>query len=358
MPVDAVVGLQYGSEGKGRLVELIAQNYNILVRTGAPNAGHKVWNVNGTLERRQYAHQVIPCGVWANPSAQVVLGAGALIDLEQLFTEIKWIEDEKLPFDVMNQLSIDPNAVIIEKSHVDVEQPMHTSIGSTAHGCGAALIEKIRRDTNNPVKMAKNEPLLKPFISDTIQYLNRSLDAGASIMLEGTQGSMLSIVTSPHYPFCTSRDTNVSNWFAEAGLSPFHARNIYGVFRPWPIRVAGNSGPTGAPEVTWDAVVQYSGNDNIKPEKTTVTKKIRRIFEFSPQDFSRAMSINMPNRLCMNFADYINVEDYGKSHLDGDTISTLSHKTMRWMLDNLGEKTVNLLTHVGTGPEFDHYVTV
>jgi adenylosuccinate synthase len=227
---------------------------------------------------------------------------------------------------------------------------MHQSIGSTAHGCGAALVNKIARDGS--IKMAKDVPELQQYICDTVTYLNKFLDAGAWILLEGTQGSMLSITTSPYYPYCTSRDTNVSNWLSEAGISPLWVHDIYGVFRAYPIRVAGNSGPTGAPELTWDDIRNKSGNPDIKDEKTTVTKKIRRIFEFSKTDFERAWMINTPTKLCINFADYIDVENSGLSTENGACIENLSDKTKQWLSDNLSPEMIDALAYIGTGPSY------
>ena len=352
MPVDIICGMSFGSEGKGRLIEQIASNYDILVRTGAPNAGHKVWNINSSGDKRQYAHQIIPCGIWANPEAVAVLGAGAMLDLEQLTKELNWIKYEGLPFSPEKQLYIDENAVIIDQIHVDEEQPMHERMGSTAHGCGAALISKIRRDGS--IRQVKNVPELKPFVTDTIKFLNDSLDNGQRVMIEGTQGSMLSLHTTPYYPFCTSRDTNASNWLAEAGLAPGWVDTIWGVLRPYPIRVHGNSGPTGAAELTWEEVRDRSGNNAVVPEITTVTKKTRRIFEFSPTDFNRAMSINRPSKLCLNFADYIDVKNFGLSyHNDGHQLEDLSPRTHEWMMEHLGAN-VDLIECVGTGPDFEH----
>lgn len=352
MPVDVVVGLQFGSEGKGRLIERIADKYSIMVRTGAPNAGHKVWNINGDFESNpiQYPHQIIPCGVWSNPRVMAVLGAGAMIDPDQLYKELAWFDKERLPFNPQTQLLIDRNAVVIEQRHIAVEQPMHQAIGSTAHGCGAALINKIARDGS--IRMAKDIPELSQYICDTVTYLNGFLKTGAWILLEGTQGSMLSLTTSPYYPYCTSRDTNVSNWLSEAGISPFWLQDVYGVFRTYPIRVAGNSGPTGASELTWDDIRSRSGNPNIQNEKTTVTKKTRRIFEFSKDDFERACMINTPTKLCMNFVDYIGVENNGLSTELGAHIENLSDKTKQWLSDTLSPEIRDILLYIGTGPSY------
>jgi len=353
MSVDVIIGLGFGSEGKGRLIEHIAPQYDILVRTGAPNAGHKVWNINGLGESKQYAHQIIPCGIWSNPSAIAVLGAGSMIDLNQLRKELNWIKHEELQFSPEKQLCIDGGAVIIDESHVLEEQPMHERMGSTAHGCGAALIAKIKRD--GTVTQAKDIPELKPFIADTITYLNHSLDNGAAVMIEGTQGSMLSLHTTPYYPFCTSRDTNASNWLAEAGISPHYIGQIWGVFRPYPIRVHGNSGPTGAEEITWETIKDRSGNDAVAPEITTVTKKTRRVFEFSSIDFERAMMINRPDKLCMNFADYIDIENYGLSYANDNSFEDLSRKTHEWLITHIPSY-LDKLAVVGTGAEFQHVI--
>ena len=140
--VTAVVGAQYGSEGKGAVVQHIAKEYPIHVRTGGPNAGHTIH-----YDNVEYAMQVIPCG-WINPDAKLVIGPGALVDIEQLREEIRWIEPH-FP-DIKRRLYIDTRAGHLAPRFMEQEGGtngiLHERIGSTGKGVGAAREARMRRN--------------------------------------------------------------------------------------------------------------------------------------------------------------------------------------------------------------------
>jgi adenylosuccinate synthase len=123
---------------------------------------------------------------------------------------------------------------------------------------------------------------------------------------------MLSIHTSPYYPYVTTRESTAAGIIAEAGIPPSAVRDVIGVFRTLPIRVGGNSGPTGARELDWPEVNERAGYE-VEPERTTVTNRVRRIFEFSHVDFKHAVAVNAPTCLFMTFADYLAPGVAGKS---------------------------------------------
>jgi len=349
--VDIVVGLQYGSEGKGRLVERIAKNYAIHVRTGAPNAGHKVWTPDRS---QQHAFQTIPCGAMEATTSELVIGRAAMIIESQLSKEIDWLTEANTP--VEDRLWIDHYAMIIEQKHINAEhakgdkdQDMSDRIGSTREGCGAALSDKVWR--RQDLKFAKDCDWLEPYLIDTEAFLNQAVDDNKPILLEGTQGMGLSLHHTQWWPFCTSRDTNASNWLMEAGLSPRVARNVFGVARTFPIRVGGNSGPTGGKELTWKQITKMSGSPESLSEKTTVTKKIRRIFTWSIEDMDKAMAINRPQAICLNFVDYIDWANYSIQEWDALTIEVQS-----FIEDIEARYPECVVGWVGTGPFYDHFI--
>ncbi len=224
---------------------------------------------------------------------------------------------------------------------------MHRKIGSTTHGTGMNAIRKMARgstlirdhkgDPLPPVTYAKDHPLLQDFIEDTVALLARLIDEGRGILLEGTQGTTLSL----HHgaiPYTTSRDTNAGAWLAESGVSPLAVRDVFGVTRSYPIRVAGNSGPMGkARELTWKEVteragMQYEHHDDPKQVKglieyTSSTKRVRRIFEFCDESFAKAIAINRPTQLMLTFVDYLNHRDAGCN-----SWATLSQQSKDWIL--------------------------
>lgn len=265
-----VIGGNFGSEGKGRHVEVITRNrthgkIDVAVRTGAPNAGHTIHH-----DGKKFAMQQIPCS-WIDPDTKLILGAGAQIDPNILLNEIEAIS----PYLSGRPIYIDKNAIIQDKSCMMKEQDlnMHARMGSTAEGCGIALQRRVARDgsimtmkdvingrTDEEINWMEDEEefrlleglLMRGIIEvvDTAELLNNEYDLGKTILLEGTQGAGLSLYHTPDYPYCTSRDTNAANWMAEAGLSPNLNTEIHLVMRLFPIRVAGNSGFLPS-EMTW-----------------------------------------------------------------------------------------------------------
>jgi adenylosuccinate synthase len=135
---------------------------------------------------------------------------------------------------------------------------------------------------------------------------------------------MLGLHTSPYYPYVTARECSASAILGEAGFSPFDVREIYGVFRTYPIRVGGNSGDTGGDELTWEEISRRSEKE-VEPERTTVTRKIRRVFEFSYEDMRHSIRINKPSILALTFLDYIDVKDSDKLDFDGLTIRSKAY---------------------------------
>ena len=315
MKVDIIVDLSFGSSAKGHVIEdlLKARKYDASIRTGATNAGHSL-----TYEGEMYSVQTIPCA-WVDPNVKLFLGAGCFIEKKLLEREIEMI-NKATGQDVRERLYIDARATILEDQDIEAENDgagMNKEMGSTAHGCGAILIRKLWRGHNNPLpKQMKDEKdyaaQMGLKVVDTIEMLN---EMDASVLLEGTQGTMLSIHTTPYYPFCTTRECTASGYLAECGFSPRDVRDIIGVIRSYPIRVHGNSGDTGGEELTWEQISERCGRE-IEPERTTVTKLTRRIFEFSWVDFEHAVRVNKPTMLALSFADYI------APNIDGRTTLT------------------------------------
>lgn len=310
--VTAVVGGQFGSEGKGTVVHFLADEYDVHVRTGGPNAGHSFW-----YEGRVWKHQQLPCG-WTNERAMLVLGAGALIDPLQLKKELDLVRE--VDGGVLNRLLIDAQAHLIERRHHDeeggVDGELHARIGSTGEGVGAARIARIQRDSSKirrVVDALDDYPWLNiACMEDTAGYLTSAVRMGHDVLLEGTQGSGLSLIHGP-WPYVTSADTNAAQMAADCGLPPQMVREVVLVVRSHPIRVAGNSGPL-KDETSWEELSQRLGKDVI--ERTTVTHKVRRVGEWDEALVSKAVNLNDPTSIALTFADYINPDDEGVTDFD------------------------------------------
>lgn len=300
--VDVLVGGQWGSEGKGNIVGYLAPEYDVLVRVGGPNAGHQVYQ---EPEPDTFYH--LPSGTNRAPNTEVVLGPGATLEPTRLFEEIA-----KAHLDP-SRLRIDPHAMIIEQADIRAEKGTLTAtIGSTGQGVGAATARKVLRTAAKPpVRLARDVAELKPFLRPTLDVLDRAYAAGKRILLEGTQGTGLSLHHGD-YPHVTSRDTTVSGCLSDAGIAPSRVRRIIMVCRAYPIRVespaGGSSGDMGT-EIDWATVAARADLDALEleaREKTTTTKRKRRVAEFNWALLRQSATLNGPSDIALSFTDHLN----------------------------------------------------
>lgn len=325
----AVVGAQYGSEGKGNFVAHIADRYRVHVRVGGPNAGHSFYHYPSN---RIFKMQSIPVG-WCNPFAALVLGRGMLISVEQLYEEFKAVY--AVDPTIADRLRIDRKAGILSPWHHNegggVHGESHQRYGSTGEGVGPARISRIQRRHGKVDPMMLNggmgffhagdlplEMVPSGFraiwptllVDDTPGLIEEHSEAGEHVLLEGTQGSALSLVHGP-WPFTTNHETNAAQMAADVGIPPRFVNRCLLVMRTLPIRVAGNSGPMYG-ELSWDQVSERVGKPVL--EHTTVTKKVRRVAEWDEKLVLNALTLNAPTSIAVSFLDYISPEDEGKTN--------------------------------------------
>lgn len=342
-----LIGGQYGSEGKGAIAAHIADDYKVHIRVGSPNAGHTIY-----WRGEKHVMQSIPCG-WINLNADIVIGRGALINMKILMRELVHVLSYDKDF--LTRFYIDANAGILdERFHEEeggTDGEMHRRIGSTGEGVGPARIARLQRD---PEKfrlfkdVAAEYGLQQCVLENTPNLIAKAQDCGFNVLIEGTQGSGLSLLHS-HWPYCTSIDTNAAGIISEVGIAPSRVTDVLMVCRTYPIRVAGNSGPMQN-EITWDELEKrmqdrgYIGH--IIPEKTTVTHKIRRIAEWDGALFKQSCVLNAPTELAITFADYIDPALYGcNDALKVKSSLPLVEFLMKHIPD-MGDK----IRYIGTGP--------
>lgn len=336
-----LVGGQYGSEGKGAISAHIAPRFRYHVRVGSPNAGHTFYDAQGN----KHVMQTIPCG-WINRQAMIVIGRGALINIRLLKQEIEHI---KL-FDprIEDRLLIDSQAGVLDerffREEGGVNGEMHRRIGSTGEGVGPARVARINRD---PEKfslfgdIARNVSLDHLVFDNTPALLANVQDAGDNVLIEGTQGSALSLFHS-FWPYCTSTDTNASGIIAETGVAPSRVTDVILVLRTYPIRVAGNSGPMKN-ETTWQAISEKCGREIT--EKTTVTKKTRRVAEWDGDLVKQSILLNAPTAFALTFCDYVDPDLFEcDSH-----VKLVQSEKLRAFLDASGLER-DRIKYFGTGP--------
>lgn len=334
MPVLAIIGAQFGSEGKGKVAAFLSSRAQHSVRTGGPNAGHTV--VSGA---ETFVFRHVPCAA-VNSACKLYLGPGAIIDLDVLQNELRQFPS------VASRLKISPVAATILPSDLQSETGIQTRIGSTAKGVGAALLRKISRDGS--ATLARDYAELQGFLSDVPLELSQALILNETILLEGTQGTGLSLHHGD-YPFVTSRDVTVGSLCAEAGVSPKSLSEVWLVVRPYPIRVAGNSGPMSK-EIDWKTIQQRSGSSADLTEYTTVTKKIRRVSEFSLEQVQRSVYLNGATNIALMFADHLDSSVYGKTKFH-EMPSKVRHFAQR-----IEEATNVPVSLVSTGPDTLQFV--
>lgn len=301
--VDVLVGGQWGSEGKGNIAHALAPEYDLLVRVGGPNAGHKVPRSGGA-----FTHHALPSGTGAS-EGHLLLGAGAVVNPTQLLDEIARAE---VP---VSRLTIDEQATVITDEDVAAEGALVRAIGSTGQGVGVASARRIL-DRGGESPLARDVEQLKPYLGSAQEVLEDAYARGSRVMLEGTQGTGLSLYHGA-YPHVTSRDTTVAGVMAGAGIGPTRVRRTVMVCRTYPIRVQDPDGATSGPmgrEIDWPTVARRSGIDIgelEQIERTSTTSRRRRVAEFNWAQLRRATLLNDPTDIALTFVDYLDVRNRG-----------------------------------------------
>ena len=300
--VDVIVGGQYGSEGKGQIAAFLSGEYDLLIRVGGPNAGHTVFELP-----KPYTHHQLPSGTRRNDNARLLIGPGAVLNVDKLMAEIA---DCKVDVD---RLSIDGSAMIISQEDIENETGLVAGIGSTGQGAGAAMSRRIL-GRNPDTRLARDVPELAPFKCSAVEVIRETLASNGRICLEGTQGTGLSLFHG-NYPYVTSRDTTVSGCLAEAGIPPGNVRRVVMVCRTYPIRVQnpaeGTSGPMSQ-EISLEDIAVRSGiglDELERTERTSTTNRERRIGEFDWALLRKASQLNRPTDIALTFTDYLTIKN-------------------------------------------------
>ena len=252
MPSTIIVGAFWGDEGKGKIISYLAlkDKLDFCVRTGSVNAAHTVW-----LEGKRYALHMVPAA-FINEKTRLLIAPGANVHIAKFFEEVELTK-------VKGRIGIDKYSSIIEEKHSlqDRTSAHLKGLGTTGWGVGPALEERARRTA----KLAKDIPELKQYISDVTKEINDGLDAGKNVLLEGTQGFMLSLFHGT-YPYVTGRDTGASAIASEAGVGPTRIDEVIIVFKAFITRVGtgplpGEMSKEEARKKGWFEVAAGTGRD-------------------------------------------------------------------------------------------------
>ncbi|HJQ92811.1 MAG TPA: adenylosuccinate synthase [Candidatus Thermoplasmatota archaeon] len=277
MPVTAVIGTQWGDEGKGKVVDYLAERAKFVVRfQGGNNAGHTI-----VVDGQTYKLHLLPSGVVSGKAG--IIGNGCVVDPFVLVQEIRQLQERGLRFDL--HLSDRSHLVLPYHSAVDKaeeEAKGGKKVGTTGRGIGPCYADKASRTgiqagdllkpdrlkeklalnvaTKNALLKALGSkeqltadaileqlqavvPVLKPYISDTVKLLQDAVSDDEAILLEGAQGAMLDIDHGT-FPFVTSSATASGGMCSGAGLAPRDIGDVVGVVKAYTTRVGGGPFPT------------------------------------------------------------------------------------------------------------------
>jgi len=330
MPCLVVVGGFFGDEGKGKIIAYLANKENpfVAVRGGVgPNAGHTFSHGGKTYKVRMLPSAVL------NPTTQLLIGAGVLINPEILFNEIKM-------FDAFNRTLIDAQSGIIEKAHIEKDtciMHLKNKIGTTGTGTGPANADRAFR----VLKVAREIPELTRYIGDVSNDVNDALDKNKSVLVEGTQGTFLSLYHGG-YPYVTSKDVTASGICSDVGIGPKKVDDVLIVFKSYVTRVG--EGPLK------DEITNEDAKARGWSEYGSVTGRQRRASPFDPVLAKKAIRLNSATELAITKLDVVFPSSAGKREF-----SKLSTEARRFIENIEGESGLKV-TLIGTGAELTQVI--
>jgi adenylosuccinate synthase len=279
-PIIVIVGAQWGDEGKGKIVDLLSERFEVVARyQGGHNAGHSV-----QVGERSFVLHLLPSGI-IHKGKTCVLGNGMVIDPKAFFEEADRLLEQGI--------EVTPERVLVSSrahlilpyhralDHTSEERLGNERVGTTLRGIGPAYEDKVGRrgirvadalnpevlrariernlaDANRVVEAYGGQPLdagqvfdeifplaerLSPFIADTMHFMNRAAADGRSILIEGAQAALLD-VDHGTYPFVTSSSTTAGGASVGTGLAPHHITGVLGIVRTYTTRVGEGPFPT------------------------------------------------------------------------------------------------------------------
>lgn len=315
MTCSILVGGAWGDEGKGKCITYLCDTDkpDIVARAGVgPNAGHSV-EFNG----EKYGLRLVPSG-FVQTKAQLLIGAGVLVDPEVLFHEFDYLSK----YNVRERTLVDPRCSIIEPEHKERDQAsehLAKKIGSTGSGCGPANSDRVLRTA----KMAKEIPELADYLTDVSLAVNDALNDGQDVFIEGSQGFALSLYYGT-YPFVTSKDTTASSFAADVGVGPTKVDEVINVFKSYISRVGEGPFPT--------EMSQEEAESKGLEEYGVVTGRRRRIGYFDMELAKESCRINGATQIALTCVDKLydcaRVRDYAElSQETKDFISEIEQET-------------------------------
>lgn len=330
--VKCVIGSFYGDEGKGKIIDLLAQDADIAIRaTGGDNAGHTI-----VVQNVKYAMHLIPSGILSGHTIGVICN-GVVINPKVLIEEINNLKNHG--YDVKNNLKISDKAHVIMPWHKDIDEIKENNrinkIGTTKKGIGPSYCDKyerigirvedlyknsfldiLREDLNNAnfYLKANNYPtynldetykiytkyanILKEYVCDTVSFLHNSIENGKKIIAEGAQATLLDIDFGS-YPFVTSSNATIGGMITGSGLNHNNIGDVYGVLKAYSSRVGEGPYVTELLDETGDLIRELGH------EYGTTTGRPRRCGWLDLVALKYAKRLNGFTHLALNHLDTI-----------------------------------------------------
>lgn len=319
-----IVGGAFGDEGKGKIISHLAlkEKPTVAVRGGVgPNAGHTVVCGDQTLKLR-----MLPCAV-VNEKTRLMLGPGVLVDPEVFLKEVTETQSGQ-------RTRVDRNCAIIEKKHIEIDRAGHLKeiVGTTGTGTGPANSDRILRIG----KLARDEERLFDYLDNVSVEVNSALDKKELVLVEGTQGSMLSLYHG-EYPYVTSKDVSASGICSDIGVGPKRVSEVLVVFKSYMTRVG--SGPLEG-ELTPEETLKRGWQ-----EYGSVTGRLRRAAPFNFKLAKNSITLNSATMIGLTKLDTVfpeasRVRDYTKLPANA-----------REFVQEIESEIATPVVYIGTGPD-------
>ena len=302
MPADVVIGGQWGDEGKGKIVDLMATDYSAVARfSGGNNAGHTVINDLG-----EFKLHLIPSGI-LNNKIKCVIGNGCVVDPAVLIEEM----DNLIKIGVKvtpDNLIISNKAHMILPEHIKLDNKQEKEredlkIGTTGRGIGPAYMDKVARNgfrMEDISRWPEWSKKLSRFVGNTQKLLRSKLEKKEDILLEGAQGALLDI-DHGSYPFVTSSNSTIGGALTGTGLVPADIRNTIGIFKAYATRVG--EGPFPSEISKTESVAGYILKKG--HEFGTTTGRERRCGWFDLDSANYSIMINGFNKIAIMKLDVL-----------------------------------------------------
>jgi adenylosuccinate synthase len=329
MPCTVIVGGFFGDEGKGKIVAYLARDdkADIAVRGGVgPNAGHTV-----VFDGIEHKTRMLPSAV-VSQQTRLMLGPGVLVNVEVLLDEIRRFRTEDRTF-------VDPQCGIIEESHIvrDSSDESLSKIGTTGTGTGPANADRALRR----VRLARDVKELSEYLQDISSIINSSIDTGQTVLVEGTQGTFLSLYHGT-YPFVTSKDITASAICADVGIGPKKVTNVMIVYKAYVTRVG--SGPLKG-ELSHEETSSRGWT-----EFGSVTGRLRRTSPFDIELAKRSAQLNSATQVALTKLDVIFPSDAGVTEFNNLSVEA------KGFVERIEREIDAKIVLIGTGPEVDEVI--